>query len=134
MKLYYHTKRSRHLKNLCDHICELLKDCNKAKSYKMEIHDGVFAYLLLNNKHLVKGTLNEMKYSGMKKKLKKYLLLMLHLFRMVSNLKESKTSQHFIISKNLLLGMNMIMCIIRLEVVMYQEVAEEEVTNWKFQI
>ena len=37
----------------------------------MEIHDGVLAHRLLNNKQLVKATLSEMKYSAMKEKLKK---------------------------------------------------------------
>ena len=51
---------------------------NKAKNYKMEIHDGVSANQLLSNaklldsnKQLIKPTLTEMRYSSMKDQLHK---------------------------------------------------------------
>ena len=53
----------------------------KAKSHRMEIHDGVLAYRLLNgaglsesNKQLVRATVSEMKYDAMKEQLKKVFI------------------------------------------------------------
>ena len=51
---------------------------NKAKGYKMEIHDGVLAYRLLNNtniseshKQLIRATLPDLRYTTMKEQLKR---------------------------------------------------------------
>ena len=63
---------------ITDYIIKFERLYNKAKNYKMEIHDGVLAYRLLdsanlseNNKQLVTATLSETKYSVIKKKLNK---------------------------------------------------------------
>ena len=63
---------------LTDYIIKYENFITKPISYKMEIHDGVLtcrrldiANLFKNNKQLVKATLSEVKYSAMKKKLKK---------------------------------------------------------------
>ena len=51
---------------------------NKAKGYKMEIHDGMLAYRLLNkanisesHKQLIRATLPDLKYTTMKEQLKR---------------------------------------------------------------
>lgn len=61
-----------------DYVVKFESLHRNAKSHKMDIHDGVLAYRLLNNanlsedkKQLVKATLSKMTYDEMKDKLKK---------------------------------------------------------------
>ena len=55
--------------SITDYIIQFEGLYNKAKSFKMEIHDGVLAYQFLNNanlneshKQLIRATVSEMKY------------------------------------------------------------------------
>ena len=64
--------------SISDYIIHFERLYNKAKSYKMEIHDGVLAYRLLNNanisdthKQLIRATVSEMNYKNMKEQLNK---------------------------------------------------------------
>ena len=59
-----------------DYIIHFERLHNKAKGYKMEIHDGVLAYRLLNNtniseshKQLIRATLPDLRYTTMKEQL-----------------------------------------------------------------
>ena len=61
-----------------DYIIHFERLHNKAKGYKMEIHDGVLAYRLLNNatiseshKQLIRATLPDLRYTTMKEQLKR---------------------------------------------------------------
>ena len=61
-----------------EYIIQFERLYNKAKSFKMEIHDGVLAYRLLNNanlndthKQLIRATVSEMNYKNMKDQLNK---------------------------------------------------------------
>ena len=61
-----------------DYIIHFERLHNKAKGYKMEIHDGVLTYLLLNNaniseshKQLIRATLPDLRYATMKEQLKR---------------------------------------------------------------
>ena len=63
---------------ISDYIIHFEKFHNKAKGYKMEIHDGVLAYRLLNNtniseshKQLIRATLPDLRYTTMKEQLKR---------------------------------------------------------------
>ena len=60
-----------------DYVIHFERLHNKAKGYKMEIHDGVLAYRLLNNsnipeshKALIRATLPDLRYTTMWKQLK----------------------------------------------------------------
>ena len=64
--------------SISDFIIQFERLYNKAKSYNMEIHEGVLAYRMLNSanlsenhKQLVRATLSDMKYVKMKEQLKK---------------------------------------------------------------
>ena len=64
--------------NINDYVVKFEALHRNAKAHKMDIHDGVLAYRLLNNanlsedkKQLVKATLTKMTYDDMKEKLKK---------------------------------------------------------------
>ena len=64
--------------SISDYIIQFERLYNKAKGYKMEIHDGVLAYRLLNNanisdthKQLIRATVSEMNYKNMKEQLNK---------------------------------------------------------------
>ena len=59
-----------------DYIIHFERLHNKARGYKMEIHDGVLAYRLLNNatileshKQLIRVTLPDLRYATMKEQL-----------------------------------------------------------------
>ena len=61
-----------------DYIIHFERLHNKAKGYKMEIHDGVLAYRFLNNaniseshKQLIRATLPDLRYTTMKEQLKR---------------------------------------------------------------
>ena len=64
--------------SITEYIIQFERLYNKAKSFKMEIHDGVLAYRLLNNanlsdthKQLIRATVSEMNYKNMKDQLNK---------------------------------------------------------------
>lgn len=64
--------------NMIEYIIQFERLYNKAKSFKMEIHDGVLAYRLLNNanlsdthKQLIRATVSEMSYKNMKDQINK---------------------------------------------------------------
>ena len=61
-----------------DYIIHFERLHNKARGYKMEMHDGVLAYRLINNaniseshKQLVRATLRDLKYTTMTEQLKR---------------------------------------------------------------
>ena len=67
-----------HGMSIADYVIKFEQLYFKAKSFKMEILDGVLAYRLLNSanltieqKQLVKATVNKMDYTVMKDQLKK---------------------------------------------------------------